>query len=241
MNVRREVSSCASRPIEALVWVSEIESAKTVADLKTSCTITGATLQSNVVVLDSTIASGFQQDHQRRLHKKSLVARRSCTKRKTLSHGKAGRMGDLRVFQGQRVCLGPGRDFEGRIEEWQRTVVQYGTGRNHHRDEKSNPTRESWTFFFFRQLRQSEQLKPLQSLHIRDTAPNSESRDYTRIKKMVVPYFEQTSRERQLELSATEGHRKNNLWILRTIGNIRSMVARRKVWNATRSRKDVNP
>ena len=36
MNFRSDVSSFTSRPIEAMVWINEIESAKSVADLKTS-------------------------------------------------------------------------------------------------------------------------------------------------------------------------------------------------------------
>ena len=35
MDFRSEVSSCASRPVEAMVWINEIESAKSSADLKT--------------------------------------------------------------------------------------------------------------------------------------------------------------------------------------------------------------
>ena len=42
MSFRSEVSSCSSRPIEAMVWVNEIESAKSIADLKTLYSITGA-------------------------------------------------------------------------------------------------------------------------------------------------------------------------------------------------------
>ena len=41
MNYRSEVSSCASRPIEAVVWMSEIESAKCIVDLKTPYSIIG--------------------------------------------------------------------------------------------------------------------------------------------------------------------------------------------------------
>ena len=40
MNFRSEVSSCASRPIEANAWINEFESAKSVADLKTSHSVT---------------------------------------------------------------------------------------------------------------------------------------------------------------------------------------------------------
>ena len=35
MNFRSGVSSCASFPIEAMVWINEIESSKSIADLKT--------------------------------------------------------------------------------------------------------------------------------------------------------------------------------------------------------------
>ena len=41
---RSEVSSSACRPIEALAWIHEIESAKSMADMKTSYSITRAKL-----------------------------------------------------------------------------------------------------------------------------------------------------------------------------------------------------
>ena len=44
-----------------MAWINEIESAKSIADLKTSKTITGAKLQTNFEVLDSKIASGLQK------------------------------------------------------------------------------------------------------------------------------------------------------------------------------------
>ena len=61
----------ASRPIEAMIWINEIESAKSVADLKTSYFITGDKLQTNFKVLDSKIASGLKkiinEDFKRRV------------------------------------------------------------------------------------------------------------------------------------------------------------------------------
>ena len=41
MNFRSEVSWSASLPIEAMLWISEIESAKSFADVKTSYSATG--------------------------------------------------------------------------------------------------------------------------------------------------------------------------------------------------------
>ena len=71
MNFRRDVSSCASGPIEAIVWVNEIESTKSVVDLKTSWSITRAKLQTNFEVLDSKMASGLEkiinEDFKRRV------------------------------------------------------------------------------------------------------------------------------------------------------------------------------
>ena len=79
MNVRIEVSSCASRPIEAVVWINEIESAKSVADLKMSYSITGAKLQTHFKVLDFKIASGLKKftngDFKRRVSIQEEAAR----------------------------------------------------------------------------------------------------------------------------------------------------------------------
>ena len=61
MNFRSEESSGASRLVEAMTWVNEIESAKSIADLKTAKSITGAKLQTNFEVLDSRIASGVRR------------------------------------------------------------------------------------------------------------------------------------------------------------------------------------
>ena len=40
MNFRSEIFSCASRPIEAMIRVNEIESAKSLANLETSYSVT---------------------------------------------------------------------------------------------------------------------------------------------------------------------------------------------------------
>ena len=61
MNLRSAVSSCASRPIEAMRLIIESESAKSIADPKTPYSITGAELQTHFEVLDSKIASGHKK------------------------------------------------------------------------------------------------------------------------------------------------------------------------------------
>ena len=61
MNLRSKVSSCSGRPIEGMMWINEIESAKSIADLETSYTITWAKLQTNFEVLDSKIARGLKK------------------------------------------------------------------------------------------------------------------------------------------------------------------------------------
>ena len=93
MNFRSEVPSCASRSIEAMVWVNDIESAKSVADLKTSCSITGEKLQTNFEVLDSKIASGLKTisngDYKRResSFKKKLHRKKNAFSPEGKSHG----------------------------------------------------------------------------------------------------------------------------------------------------------
>ena len=61
ISIRSEVPSCANRSIEAMIWVSEIESAKSIAELKTSYSITQAKVQTNFEVPDSEIASGLKK------------------------------------------------------------------------------------------------------------------------------------------------------------------------------------
>ena len=58
--VRSEGTSGASRLVEAMVWISEIESAKSITEPKTSKCTMEAELQSNFEVLDSKIASGLK-------------------------------------------------------------------------------------------------------------------------------------------------------------------------------------
>ena len=64
MNFRCDVSSCASRPSAAMVWINGIESAKSVADLETSKYNHRVELQSNFETLGS---------------KERVVSRRSST------------------------------------------------------------------------------------------------------------------------------------------------------------------
>ena len=86
---------------------------------------------------------------------------------------------------------------------------------------------------------QSEQLKPLLSLYIKDTVEKGEARDYTRLAKMEVQYLEQTlrekhssSNERRLENPASGGaaansksKRKRKCWKLHTTDVRRSVVS----------------
>ena len=103
-NFRSEVSSCASRPIEAMVCVNEMESAKSTADLKTSVGVAGAKLQTTFEVLDG-LKKIINGDIARR-----VFLQEEAAQKKALFHWKASRTDVLRVFQGQRcrrIRLGP--------------------------------------------------------------------------------------------------------------------------------------
>ena len=102
MNVRSEVSPCASRPIEAMVWISEMQSSKSIVELKTSYSITGAKLQTNFAVLESQIASALQKIINGDFKRRVFIQDEAAQKRKTPSHGKASRLDGLRIFQDQR-------------------------------------------------------------------------------------------------------------------------------------------
>ena len=66
---------------------------------------------------------------------------------------------------------------------------------------QKQPDDEMLGILCYRQLEQSEQLKPLLSLYIQDTVQKGEFRDYTRLKKMVVRYLEQPTLEKHFLFS----------------------------------------
>ena len=92
MNFKSELSSCASHPIEAMVWINGIESVKSTAELKTSNTIARSKLQTNFDVLDSDIVSGLKKiingDFKRRVFiQEEAAKRRNAFSREDKSHG----------------------------------------------------------------------------------------------------------------------------------------------------------
>ena len=82
-------------PLKQWYGINEIESAP---DLETSCTMKRGKVADETWRFLILRLRGSQENHQRRLHKKGLHSRGSCTKKKTLTHGTASRMDDLRVF-----------------------------------------------------------------------------------------------------------------------------------------------
>ena len=74
-----------------MVWIKEIESAKSNADLKTSKIIIGAKLQTNFEVPDSKIASGLkniiQGDFKRVFIQEDAAQKENALSRDGQSHG----------------------------------------------------------------------------------------------------------------------------------------------------------
>ena len=166
MNFMSEVSSCASRPIEAMVRINEIDSAKSIADLTTSYSVTWAELQTNYGQVVPKAESSFKKKLQ-----------------KTLSHGKASCMGDLREFQvsdTDESFLDLNEILKDELKNdkvqslctrWDETILAM----NKQTDEQ---ILENLCSF-----QQSQQLEPLLSLYIQDTVEKNESRDCTRLNK----------------------------------------------------------
>ena len=103
-----------------MVWINEIESAKSFA----TSSIIGAELWS-------------QEDHQRRLEKKSLHSRRSSTERRLLT-GRAGRSDDCGYFKDSDTdesVLDLNEILRVELKNDKRAIVQQTMGRNH---EKNN-------------------------------------------------------------------------------------------------------
>ena len=80
MNFRSDVASSASHPIAAMVWINQIDSAKSFADLKMSYAVTGAKLQTNFEVVESKMASGLKKiidgDFKRRVFTQEEAAQK---------------------------------------------------------------------------------------------------------------------------------------------------------------------
>ena len=86
------MSSCASRPIEAMVWTNEIESAKSIANVKTSYSVTGGQVADRLRSSDTKIASGLTKiingDFKRKSSfKEKLHKRKNAFSWEGKSHG----------------------------------------------------------------------------------------------------------------------------------------------------------
>ena len=72
-------------PIEAMIWVNEIESAKSVADLKISYSNNGDKLQTNFQALDSKIASGLKKIINGDLKRRVFIQEEAAQKKRFLT------------------------------------------------------------------------------------------------------------------------------------------------------------
>ena len=147
MNFRNEVSSCASRPIEAMAWINENESAKSVADLKKLFYITRAKLQVNFEVLDSRMASGLNEIINGDCKRRVFMQEEAAQKEKRFLTGRQvpWMISEyFKVSDTDRIRLGTQYDFEVRMEEWQRTGLSCAMGWNHNRDEEPTWRGKFW-------------------------------------------------------------------------------------------------
>ena len=137
MDFKSEVSSCANRPIEVMVWINEIESAKSVADLKTAHSVTGAKLQTNDEVLGSKKASGLKKIINGAFNKRRVSIQKEAAKkaRRFLT----GRQVAWMIYELFRV-----NDTDESVLDLSEILkvelkydneVQYAMGRNRNRDE----------------------------------------------------------------------------------------------------------
>ena len=147
--------------------IREIESAKPIADLNTSYSITGAKLQTNFEVLDSKRRVLLQEDHQwRDFERRVLIQEDAARKEKSFPTGRQVawmifehlKVGDtdesaLDVNEILKVKLknDNGQSFDAR---WDETMIAM---KEQHPEEIGDNEN-------FRQLQQSEQLKPMLAL-----------------------------------------------------------------------------
>ena len=71
-----------------MIWINEIESAKSIADLKTTYAITGAKLQTNFDVLDSKIAIGLKKVINADFNRRVFIQEEAAQKEKRIFLGR---------------------------------------------------------------------------------------------------------------------------------------------------------
>ena len=173
--------------MQVVRWINEIESATSIADLQTSYSITGPKLQTNFEVLDSKIASGLNKIinggfiQEEAAQKTAFSPGGNLHEYSKVSKGES--VLDLDEILKVELKNNNEQSFNTR---WDETIIAM----------KKQSDNESLKNLLYRQLQQSEQLKPLLFLYIHDAVQKGESRDQTRLKNMVVRYLEQEIRER---------------------------------------------
>ena len=179
--------SGASRLVEAMVWIDKIESAKSVAELKTSV-ITGPSCRqtSRFLILKKARGSTVTSNQEE-----------NCTQRETLSHGMAIRksMSISRSRDTDESVLDLNENLRVELKNdnvqsfntrWDETIIAT----------KKQPEKGILDNLFYRQFQQLEHLKPLLSLFIPDRVHESESGGYSRLSNIVIRYLKQNIREK---------------------------------------------
>ena len=89
-----------------VVWITEIESGKCIADLKTSHLVTRAKTQTNFEVLGTHTTRGFKKINDGDFKRRVSIEEKAAQRGRTISHRKAGCMDDLCVFQDfNEICI----------------------------------------------------------------------------------------------------------------------------------------
>ena len=81
------MSSSETRSVEAMIWTSDTESVKSIAEVNTSKTISGAEVQTSFEVLDSERAIGNGNAKEVSSLKKKLHRKKNAVSREGKSHG----------------------------------------------------------------------------------------------------------------------------------------------------------
>ena len=164
--------------------------------LKTSCSVIGAKLQTNFEVLDSKMASGLKKIINGGFKRRVFIQEKAAQKDKrflTERHIAWMVHEYFKVSDRDACVLDLNENLNVKLKNdsvqsfnsrWDETIIAM----------RKQPE-EILENLCYRQHQQAKQVKQLPSLYNHDTVQNGESRDYTRLKKMVVQYLEQMNRE----------------------------------------------
>ena len=208
MNFRKIVASSFGKPDLAFIWISEIEDAKSLEDLKDS----GPLFES----LDAKIAAGLSKilhgefAREVQVHEEAAALKRTLFKGRQVAwlirqHFKQSEV-DAAILEKEDILTVElkGDNLRGFMTDWNRCLLA----------QRNRPEDEWLEALFGRQIEKSEQLSQPMALYKQDVLHNGAEKSYAKLLKIVTAHLEDRRKTK-----VREGNARSHDTGTRTFGN----------------------